>query len=144
MTLDEVFDMWREDAKIDSSELGSEALRIPQLHHKYLRMLSHQRVAVKRMTAELESLRIRKTRFYQDGPDEETRSLGWTMPPKGRILKTEAKQWVDADPDVLAMGNRLADQAEVVEALVDIVKSINNRNFVIKNSIEWLRFTNGG
>lgn len=143
MTLEEIFDMWEVDSKIDSSELGAEALKIPVLHHKYLRMLSRERVELKRKVASLEGLKSRKTIFYQDGPDEETNKLGWKLPARGKILKTEVKQWVESDRDVIAMGLKVSEQAEVVEALAEIVKAINGRNYVITNSINWLKFTNG-
>ena len=48
----------------------------------------------------------------------------------------------EALPALMA-GNAVAEQAEVVEALVEIVKSINNRTYVIGNSIKFLQFTNG-
>lgn len=143
MTLDELFDMWSEDARIDSSELSEESLKIPRLHHKYMRMLSKERLELKRRSSRYDALRNRKTIFYQDGPDEETNKLGWRMPARGKILKTEVKQWVDSDRDVVMAGNAVAEQAEVVEALVEIVKSINNRTYVIGNSIKFLQFTNG-
>ena len=36
--LDEYFDLWAEDSKIDRTELGEESIKIPQLHHKYYKI----------------------------------------------------------------------------------------------------------
>ena len=38
---------------------------------------------------------------------------------------------------------KIAYQTELVEVLEEIMKNINTRGFVIKNSIDFLRFTNG-
>lgn len=143
MTLEEVFAMWETDSKIDSTELGRESLSIPRLHHKWYRAFSEERLRLKKITIALEALRHKKTVFYTSGTDEESRRSNWEMPARGKILKSEVKQWVDADQDVLEMGISLAEQAEVVRAMEDIIQVINNRSFHITAAIRWEEFTNG-
>lgn len=144
MTLEEMFDIWKQDCQIDRSELGNESLRSPQLHHKWFRMLSVERLALKDLEARYKKLRWLKLDFYTNGPNDLTRAAGWQLPARGRILKAEAAGYVENDPDVLAAGKAMAVQAEMVDAIENIIKTINNRGFAIKNAIEWLRFTNGG
>lgn len=144
MKLEEVHDLWKEDSRIDKSELGDESLRTPSLHHKWLKMYSEHKLELKKMEAAVKVLRWKKLNFYTNGPDEETQKLGWKLPPRGRILKTEAAGYVEADPDVLSAGEVIAHQVEVVDALESILKAINNRGFNIKNALEWNRFINGG
>lgn len=143
MTLEEVFEMWDADSRIDGSELGREAINIPRLHHKWYRTFSEERLKLKKMTLALEALRHKKLVFYTSGPDEESRAAGWELPARGKILKTEAKAWVDSDRDVVEMGAALAEQAEVVKAMEDIIQVINNRSFHITSAIRWEEFTNG-
>ena len=38
MTLDEVLEEWHKDSQLDRTELGEEALKIPQLHSKYYKL----------------------------------------------------------------------------------------------------------
>lgn len=143
MTLDEVFEMWAIDSKIDGTELGKESLNIPILHHKWYREFSRERLQFKKMGAALEALRTKKAIFFTQGPDEDTRALGWEMPARGKILKSEVKQWVDSDREVVEMGIRIAEQAEVVKAMEDIIQVINNRSFQISAAIRWEEFTQG-
>ena len=42
------------------------------------------------------------------------------------------------------MNLKVAYQNEKVELLETIIKSISNRNFIIKNAIDWNRFVMGG
>ena len=35
MTLEEIQNLWSKDSKVDRTELGEEAIRIPQIHSKY-------------------------------------------------------------------------------------------------------------
>lgn len=143
MTLEELFDMWATDARIDSTRLDRESLDIPILHHKYLRLFSIERRSLTRMETALKGLKAAKARFFTEGPDEETREKGWKLPPRGRILKAEVSSYVESDREVIELGVRVAEQGELVAALQEIVRSISNRNFIIKNSIDYLKFTNG-
>ena len=42
MKLDEIHNMWSQDCEMNRIELGEEALKIPKLHSKYLRMFSDE------------------------------------------------------------------------------------------------------
>jgi hypothetical protein len=143
MTLEEIFDEWKRDAEIDKSDLGNEASAIPLLHHKWFRTFSQERIQLRRLEQKLSKLRHLKQQFYQNGPTRETEALGWKFPPQGRILKTEVSKWVDNDSLVVQLAEEVSLQAEKVDVLENIVKSVNNRNFVIKSALDWLRFTNG-
>lgn len=141
--LEQIMDSWERDSNIDSSELGLEALRGPQLHHKYFKMFSQARVELKKEEAILKLLRHKKADFYMNGPNEETRELGWKLPPRGKILRTEVAGYVDSDPDVTRQAHKVAMMAEAVDALESIVKEIKNRGYAIKSAIDWARFVNG-
>lgn len=143
MTLDEIFELWGEDTQIDRTELGNAALELAKLHHKYYRIFSQERLLHKKLEADMKQLKLDKLEFYVDGPTEEHIEKGWKLPPKGRILKSDAGQYVDADSDIIALNLKLAYQQEKLELLADIIKTISNRGFHIKSAIEWERFKVG-
>jgi hypothetical protein len=143
MTLDEIFDLWSDDTQIDRTELGNAALELAKLHHKYYRIFSQERLTYKKLEADMKQLKLDKYEFYVDGPTEDHIAKGWKLPPKGRILKSDANQYVDADSDIIAHNLKLAYQQEKLELLADIIKTINNRGFHIKSAIEWERFKVG-
>jgi hypothetical protein len=143
MTLDEIFDLWNDDATIDHTELGNAALELAKLHQKYYRILSQERLLYKKLEMELKQLKLEKQEFYGDGPTQEQIEKGWKLPAKGRILKADVGSYVDSDSDVINSTLKLAYQSEKVNLLTDIIKTISNRGFHIKSAIDWERFKVG-
>lgn len=143
MTIDEILEQWQQDTKIDRTELGDEALNIPKLHHKYYQMLVKERLTLRMYESDFKQLKLEKYEFLTQGPNEDTKDKGWKLPPKGMILKGDIPMYMDADEDVVKLSLRIGMQQEKVELLDSIIKSVMNRNFVIKNAIDWQKFTMG-
>jgi hypothetical protein len=143
MKIEDILESWKEDVVIDRTELGDEALKIPKLHHKYYQMLVSERLILRKLESELKQLKLDKYEFLTQGPNEETKDKGWKLPPKGMILKADLPMYMDADPDIINISLRIGMQQEKIELLDSVVKSIMNRNFVIKNAIDWQKFTMG-
>ena len=56
-TLDDLFDLWAEDSKIDRTELGEEPIKIPQLHSKYYKLYSTERLKSVKLQEDLKILK---------------------------------------------------------------------------------------
>ena len=56
-SLEELFDVWSEDSKVDRTELGEESIKIPQLHHKYYKMFSTERLVMIKLQEDLRVLK---------------------------------------------------------------------------------------
>lgn len=144
MKLEDIQDEWGRDCRIDRSELGAESLRTPELHHKYFKLLSAERLRLRALEEDQKRLRREKHELYSQGPSKEQAAAGARLPPKGVVLKSEVPMYVESDEDVSAMALRIALQKEKLEFLESVVKTIANRNFMIKNAIDWERFVSGG
>ena len=143
MNIDDILNLWQEDVKIDRTELGDEALNIPKLHHKYYEIFVKERLILRKYEAEFKQLKLDKYEFLTQGPNEETKDKGWRLPAKGMILKGDIPMYLEADQDIINLSLKIGLQQEKIELLDSIIKSIMNRNFVIKNAIDFLKFTNG-
>lgn len=143
MELDAIFDLWEQDSKIDLLELSQSAADIAVLHHKYHKLLSRERLLLRKMEADVKSLRMEKMEFYIDGPSQEQVDRGWKLPPRGRVLKTDAPNYVEADADIIKQTLRLAYQKEKVEVLESIIRSIMHRGFQVKSAIDYEKFKVG-
>lgn len=143
MTVDEILENWQKDANIDKTELGEEALNIPKLHHKYYQIFVKEKMILRKQEADMKQLKLDKYEFLTQGPNEETKDKGWKLPPKGMILKGDIPMYIDADQDIVNLSLKIGYQQEKIELLDSIIKSIMNRNFVIKNAIDWQKFTMG-
>jgi len=143
MKIEDILEKWKEDSEVDRTELGDEALKIPKLHHKYYQMYISEKLALRSLDADMKKLKLDKYEFYTQGHTEETRALGWELPAKGMILKTDIPMYIDADRELIKLSLKIGIQQEKIELLESIIKSLNNRGYNIKAAIEWIRFTNG-
>jgi hypothetical protein len=143
MTIDEILENWNVDSKIDKTELGDEALNIPKLHHKYYQIFVKEKLILRKQESDMKQLKLDKYEFLTQGPNEETKERGWKLPPKGMILKGDIPMYLDADQDVVTLSLKIGYQLEKIELLDSIIKTIMNRNFIIRNAIDWQKFTMG-
>lgn len=143
MKLESIFDLWEQDSNIDREQLDVESLNTPKLHQKYHKIYTQERIILRKYETELKQLRLEKFEFYTQGPTRETEEKGWKLPPIGRILKSDANTYVDADPDIIALTLKVGIQMEKIELLESIIKTLMNRGFAIKNAIEFMRFQSG-
>jgi len=143
MNIEEIMNLWESDTKIDKTELGDEALTIPKLHSKYYNILIKERLLLRKLESEMKQLKLDKFEFLTQGPNEETKQKGWKLPPRGMILKGDIPMYIDADQDMINLSLKIGMQHEKIDFLDSIIKTIINRNFIIKNVIEWQKFTMG-
>ena len=143
MKFEDIFEEWKIDSTIDQTDLGNESLKIPKLHHKYYMMMVSEKSVLKKLDAQMKQLRLAKYEFYSQGHTEESRKLGWELPPRGIILKADIPMYIDADKDIVELSLKIGIQAEKVEFLESIIKGLQTRNFIIKNSIDFMKFTMG-
>ena len=144
MKLEEIHDMWTQDCEINRIELGEEALKIPKLHSKYLRMFSEERMVLRKLLEDRGALRLLKTDYYRGVlPEEDLRANGWE-PFRLSVLKSDLPTYLDADKDVVRINLKISVQQEKVDTLEAIIKSISNRGFLIKSAIDFEKFKVGG
>jgi len=143
MKLEDIYVEWDEDSKLDKNTLDVVALRIPQMHAKYAKILSHERLLLKKFETDLKQLKLDKQLFYIDGPTQEQVAMGWELPAKGRIVKSDVTPWLEADKDLINLTLKIGMQSEKVETLKSIMDIISRLNFNVKNSIDFMKFMNG-
>ena len=143
MQLDELFENWGKDCNIDRAELGNESTKIPQLHFKYFKFLSNERLLLKKLESEYTVLHKCKWDYYQGIMTlEDLQEKGWEQQPL-KILKTDLPQYIGSDGDIIKMNQKIAYQKEKIEFLESVIRTINNRGFQIKNAIDWEKFKVG-
>lgn len=144
MKFEEIFDQWKQDSEIDRTDLGNESLKIPQLHHKYYKILVAEKAQLRMLEGQFKQLKLAKYEFYSQGHTEETKALGWELPARGLILKADIPLYIEADKDIIDMSLKIGMQQEKVEFCESIIKTLQTRNFLIKNCIDFVKFTMGG
>lgn len=143
MTLDEIFESWAQDSHVNRAELGNESIEIPKLHHKYFRMMSNERLLLKKLETEHEILKANKQAWMEGTlTQEELKNLGWEVNLK-RMIKAEIEQALKSDEDMVRSILKLAVQREKTELLKGILEMISNRSYQISAAINYERFKAG-
>lgn len=142
--LEDVERLWLEDCKIDDTNLIGESARIPELHAKYHSMLCKEALRLKKFKTDYDELVKAKTEYYNGSISEDELIARKWEPNPLKILRQDINIYIQADKDIINLSLRTGVQEQVVRFLEDIVRQINSRNFVIKNMIEWAKFSNGG
>jgi len=143
MTLDQLMEEWKKDSSVDSTELGNESLKIPELHSKYLKLYFDARRTLKAVEFQSKELFLQKYEYYNGKmSEEELDKLGWE-PFLKRLMKNEIEMYLESDKDIIQKNLKIVMQKEKLAFLEEVIKNINQRNFQIKNAIEWRKFTQG-
>jgi len=144
MKLNEIQEAWKQDSFIDETNLGKAASRTPQLHAKYLNLLSTARLQARKAEADYQRLRRTKYRYFRgELTRDELDELGWVQYQGVKPIKNEMDEFLNTDEELLVCQDRLEYYRTVVYQLESILKSIQSRTWDIKNSIEWYKFSNG-
>jgi len=142
MNLSEIQDQVKRDLKINDLELDIESLRIPSLHTKYLQLLTENSLKLKKSNGELAVLKRNKWIYYTGKAPEEVYKEKGDFPLKLKT-KDEERTFIEADEDIQKKKTEVEYYETVVDYLQEIVKQIGQRNFQIKNAIEWRKFEAG-
>ncbi len=143
MKLEEISQEWIKDSKIDTTELDIESIKIPQLHSKYLKVYFEERRKHKALEFQSKELFLNKYEYYHGRlSDEELQQLNWE-PFMKRLMKNEVDLYLESDKDIIQTNMRIVNQKEKLDMLEEILKNLNQRNFQIKNAIDWKKFTQG-
>ena len=141
MNLENLQDMWRSDSKLDEDQHDNDSLAIPQLHMKYMEF--HNQYSLMKREREIEMKRLIKEKWlYYKG--KAPSSIYKEMPFDLKLTtKEEINMFIEADDAICKLQFKIDYIEQVLLYLDSILRMINNRNFQIKNAIEWEKFKNG-
>ena len=134
MKVSEILDMWKKDSKIDSLDLGEEALRSPALHAKYLSFLAQAKSARQKIYME-HKVAKRDAWLYYTGKAEAAKYA--ERPFELKLLKGEVPPFVEADSDLQRSEARLAHADHLIYTLEQILGQVRGRDWQIRNAIEF-------
>ena len=140
MNLDEIQTLWEEDSKIDEDELHIESTKVPSLHAKYYRILNNILILKKVEENKFKQLKKEKWQYYTGKADPE---VYIDKPFDHKVLRQDVDKYMDADEDLIKVCSKIDYYQIMLNYLDSILKTINNRTYQIKNSIEWQQFIRG-
>lgn len=144
MLLEDIEKEWAADVEINPLKLDSESLKIPKLHSKYYNILSREKLVLLNIKNKLEKREFILEQFYNKTLTvEELNEYKLPLIQDKKVLKPEIPKTIANDPEVVNFKTKIGAQHIKIEFLESILKMIQNRNWAIRDAIEWRKFENG-
>ena len=140
MTLEELQDIVEKKLKINDTELDLEALKTPQLHNEFLKHYNKFKLMKTKASAELATIKLHKWEYYTGKADP---IVYQQKPFNLKILKQDVDKYIEADEDYQKIKQKVDYLETIVDFLDRTIRQIQNRGFLIKDAIEWRKFTSG-
>lgn len=140
MKLDDIQSWIEADSKIDQANLDAESLKIPQLHAKYYKIYVGEVRVLKGIESEFKRMKRDKVLYYTGQADDDKYK---EKPMHKKVLKADVDLYLDADDELSDLKNKYEMQKMKAEMLEAFIKTLNTRNFLIKNAIDFKKFLNG-
>jgi|TARA_B100000212_G_scaffold269258_1_gene208622 hypothetical protein len=140
MTLEELQDLVDKKTKINDTELDLEALKTPQLHNEFMKLYNKFKLMLTKSQAELSTIKLHKWEYYTGKADP---AVYQQKPFNLKILKQDVDKYIEADEDYQKIKQKVDYLNTIVDFLDKTIRQITNRGFLIKDAIEWRKFTSG-
>jgi hypothetical protein len=141
MDLEKIQEMWQKDAVIDPDNLHDESLKIPQLHSKYYTIYNTITLLREKARETYNKVRLERYNYYSGKAPAEVYE---EEPFPYKVRDKEALQrHMDADEKLNKIDLKIRYYDIMLKFLEEIIKTVSNRTFQIKNAIEWNKFQAG-
>tara|TARA_A100001201_G_scaffold72791_1_gene66312 strand:+ start:752 stop:1180 length:429 start_codon:yes stop_codon:yes gene_type:complete len=141
MNLDDIQKMWTRDSEIDRDDLANESLKTSQLHAKYYEVYNTTLLLREKAKETYDRVYLDRYNYYTGKADPEVYEK---EPFPYKVREKEAlNRYMSADERVSKTDLKIRYYDTMLKYLEEIIKSISNRNYAIKNAIDWMKFQAG-
>ena len=140
---------WASDSHVDfefknknyTADLGKISMEIPFQHNKYLNHYTDLSQIKTSLEFQVRKL-VREKREYYGG---EAEAKVYAEKPFGSSIKTADKMkiYIESDEDIINQEAKIKYIDQMLYFLDHVLKMVSQRNFHVKNAIEWEKFING-
>ena len=141
MDLEKIQEMWENDSTIDPDNLHDESLKIPQLHSKYYTIYNTITLLREKARETYNRVRLERHNYYTGKAPAEV-YVEDPFPYKVRD-KEALQRYMEADDKLNSIDLKIRYYDVMLKFLEEIIKTVANRTFQIKNAIEWHTFQAG-
>lgn len=144
LQLDDLKAQWANDCVIDPNKLDESSIRTANLHQKYLDILTEYKLRLFKLEKEFLIMKGNRSRYYLGQmTKEELASFGWDQYQYRSPIKSELERLLSSDPYLLAILDKESYIKFCFEYVEEIMKSLRERNWQIRNAIEFIKFQAG-
>ena len=117
VTIDILMDMWSKDAQVDLTEPARELAKISSLHAKYLNILSHHNLIIKKLNSDYTKKKSIMFQYYSGdlNDPEELEKYGFNEPMRKKILRQDIPIYLDGDEQLINILLKKSLHQEIVD-----------------------------
>lgn len=144
MTFDDLSQEYKKDEiDINSPMLDEVAGQIPSIHRKWLDILAAEQKELISLRKSRNKLRRLKWEYYSGKLDQETLTkMGWDQF-NHKIMRTDLDKYLESDKDLQKFDVAIEETNARISYIESVLKEILNRNWLLRNMIEWRKFISG-
>lgn len=144
MKFDELKQLIEENSKpIDPADVAVESSKIPYIHGRFVNILADLRIEEAKISFQMKKLIYRKW-MWMTGKASDEQLKSWKFEPfQLKILKQDFDLMLEGDDEFAELSLREKENKTMIEMTLEMIKNLNNRNFVIKSMIDFMKMTNG-
>lgn len=140
MTFEEILTESEKDLRI-GQDYNKEMMIGPLKEHKYIKEYHFKQAKLKVLKKEKAKLEKKLFLYYSGAaPDELYKEKGTI---DFRILKQDLQKFIDSDEEMIELEEKIDYIQSCIDLLEDIINSVKNIQWKVRNAIEYLKFTNG-
>jgi uncharacterized HAD superfamily protein len=140
MTLLELQEQVKKDLKIDGSELTLAAIKTPDLHNRYNKMLFSEKLALKKLERQFSILYLERWEYYRKkAPDE----IYEKKPLLKKIMDSDVKLYLNADDEIQALQAQIDGKEELIDFLKRVMDNVVMRQWLIKAANDNNKYLSG-
>jgi hypothetical protein len=141
MDLEKLQEIWQRDSVIDPDNLHNESLKISQLHSKYYTIYNTITLLREKARESFNRVKLERYNYYTGKAPIEVYE---EEPFPYKVRDKEALQrHMDADEKLSKLDLKIRYYDVMLKFLEEVIRMISNRNYSIKNAIEFMKFTAG-
>ena len=140
MTLDELKEEVNSALKVNDERLDTEALKNQELYAKYLDHKSRFELLLHKAKGDYKKMYREKWEYYGGKADAK---VYVTKPFDLKVLKNDLHIYIESYEDIIKSEHKIAYLESVIKYIDGILKSIQSRQWDIKNAISWRQFEAG-
>ena len=145
--LQQILEMWKNDAVIDDVCLDDETIKSSKLHAKYLELFSMAKLMLKKKEMEQESMKKDKWLYYNGKMSQQDMdNRKWKYDPfdgMTKPLKSDMEMYYCTDEDMVRIRAQIDYQKTIIDTLEEIMGNIRWRHTHVKNILDFKKFTSG-
>lgn len=142
--LDDLKSQWAIDCVIDPVRLDESSIRTANLHQKYLDILTDYKLRFFKLEKKYLGMKGLRSKYYMGQlTKSELEDCGWDQYQYKTPLKSELERLLETDSILLDIKDQQSYIKFCFEYVEDIMKSLRERGWQIRNAIEWRKFEAG-